>query len=87
MELMEDQNELLRKVLFRENGFEKTTENRNPEKVEDELPQPEVQISDEILMKRYSISFENEKYVYSGYQYDNLKDAVNYARLCERNGR
>lgn len=81
---MEEQNELLRKVLVRENGLENSKENRNPEKVKDELPQPDVQISDEVLMKRYSISFENEQYKYSGYTYDRLKDAVNYAKISEK---
>jgi hypothetical protein len=84
--LMEDQNELLRKLLVKQNGIEDSKEIRISEKIEEKLPQPDVQISDEILMKRYNISFENEKYVYSDYRYDNLKDAVNYARQFERKG-
>jgi len=82
--LMEDQNELLRKLLANKDGSEVSKEYRNPLIVENGLQQPETQVTDEILMKRYNISLENDKYVYSGYQYDNLKDAVNYARIFER---
>lgn len=31
-------------------------------------------------MRRYGISFDGEKYQFSGYRYDKLADAVNYAR-------
>jgi hypothetical protein len=84
---MEDQNELLRTFLVKQVGIEESKVIRNSENVEDKLTQPDVQISDEILMKRYNILLENEKYTYSGYHYDNLKDAVNYARQFERKGK
>lgn len=84
---MEDQNDLLRKLLVNQSGKVNPNGNRNSEMTDSGFSQPEVQVSDELLMKRYSITFENEKYVYSGYQYDNLKDAVNYARIFERNSK
>lgn len=33
------------------------------------------------LMDKYGIIAENSKYVYQGYSYDRLEDAVNYAKL------
>lgn len=36
--------------------------------------------SQDDLMEQYGITFENEKFVFSGYRYENLIDAVNYAK-------
>jgi len=38
------------------------------------------------LMLRYGITYENEKYLYKSYKYDTLEHAINYARLCEERG-
>jgi hypothetical protein len=37
------------------------------------------------LMAKYGITFTNKKYVFRTYSYDSLKDAVNYAKKCEKN--
>lgn len=44
-----------------------------------EIAQPTEVISDEDLMKKYGITFSNEKYIYKEYHYDKLQDAINYA--------
>ena len=36
------------------------------------------------LMDKYGITFENDKYHYGKYSYDQLKDALNYAKLQDR---
>ena len=40
--------------------------------------------SDRRLMQQLSISFEAGVYVFAGFRYDGLIDAVNYARRCQR---
>jgi hypothetical protein len=40
--------------------------------------------SDRQLMHQLSISFEAGVYRFAGFRYDNLTDAVNYARTCRR---
>lgn len=40
---------------------------------------PEEQLSEDVLMAKHGITKDGDKYVYSGYRYDKLQDAVNYA--------
>lgn len=40
---------------------------------------PETPLSEASLMAKYGITKEGDKYVYSGYRYDKLQDAVTYA--------
>jgi len=40
--------------------------------------------SDRVLMARHSISFSAGVYGYSGFHYDRLADAVDYARMSRR---
>jgi len=35
-------------------------------------------------MKKYNISFEGGKYIYQTYKYDNLDDAVKYAKSVSK---
>jgi len=37
------------------------------------------QLSEEELMEKYGITFENEKYIFKTYRYDKIEDAVSYA--------
>ena len=39
-----------------------------------------VNISEQILMDKYGVTFSNDKYVYKEYKYDMLQDAINYAK-------
>jgi hypothetical protein len=41
---------------------------------------PEASIGEAALMAKHGITKEGDKYVYSGFSYDKLQDAVNYAR-------
>ncbi|NJO13246.1 MAG: hypothetical protein HC872_07025 [Gammaproteobacteria bacterium] len=38
--------------------------------------------ADRQLMQEFSISFENHSFVFERFRYDQLRDAVNYARHC-----
>jgi hypothetical protein len=40
--------------------------------------------TDNELMERYGITFENDKYNYESYSYDRLEDAVNYAKKMSK---
>lgn len=40
---------------------------------------PEISLSEVALMAKHGIVKEGDKYVYSGFRYDRLQDAVNYA--------
>jgi len=39
------------------------------------------------LMKKYGITYEDDKYIYKTYKYDVLENAINYAKLCEERER
>lgn len=79
----------IRGSLFPDNEFEEKADyilktNKNfawsSRAAEDEIDK----IPDDELMKKYNISFENEKYIYQEYKYDTLKDAVKYAKSVSK---
>ena len=41
---------------------------------------PEASLGEAALMAKHGITKESDKYVYSGFRYDRLQDAVNYAK-------
>lgn len=41
---------------------------------------PEASLGEVALMAKHGITKEGDKYVYSGFRYDRLQDAVNYAK-------
>ncbi len=52
-----------------------------PDTEQNSPPQsPEAQMSDEELMNKYGITFDNDKYHFQNYKYDRLEDAVNFAK-------
>lgn len=38
-------------------------------------------VNDEQLMKEFGVTFDGERYCFEGYHYDDLSDAVGYAKL------